>query len=739
MGKKVLLLCMFLAGILAGCASGEDPADSASSAVRPEEAVAAEHTPLEADLGRMDYIQLVGDVCCYVRYDKIPDSQRIARYLCRQEGEEPEEVVFVYGEEGTDDYLMCSRVDAEGNWYNLFQRDTLEGTDIFLEKRSGQGEALYCVQAEGFAGILLEERVTDGAAGPQGEFCAVTGRGTILVWDGQGAEQCAIEMSVEEPDGAGLVNAGEAGVYLYHSADVDSIIFQKVDSGQGALGQMLTVELPSPSREEMAQILGSSYGGERIRVYSTYGESCFLSAEDGLWRSSFGGGEPEYLFGWADPYVSLEREQIEQISESDGGLVLLRYDAVLESSVRLRVDWRKQEELAGKTVVTLGCDTYASENLESAARRYNAQSSQYLVEVKTYDLAGSGEKLDEMTLELLQGKGPDLFDFSFSLSISAGYYASKGILEDLTPFLARSGIRLVEPVEEALKIDGGFYTLGESFFLKGLVCQQGYAGGGGLSIQECREMADAYPEAYFKKNTSPALALELLLDADMTSYIDLQEGTCRFDSGEFEALLDMVSSWKDPAGREAGSLYAAPDELRQKKYLVEEVSFMNMVDYLAVSGAVRDFGMVAGYPNSRGEAMYQVCFQNLYGMNSASLNKEGAWDFLEYLVSEENQKRITSFFPITEEGFLAALQKGQGENEASFNLFTMERETGLVPGEQDMEDMWEIVSHVYYPDRQQSVISAIIREEAQAVFDGGKTSRQAAETIQNRVSLFLAE
>lgn len=745
MRKKIFILCMLLIGVLAGCAAhADDPAEGTGAAAgsgpegTPEVAAVVGRTAMDVDLGDMNHIQLIGDTCYYVKYEKIPDSDQIARHLCRQEGEGPEEIIYTYAESTADFYLMCSRVDASGNWYNIYSRDAEGETAVYLEKLDRQGGLQYRMQMDQFAGALLEERIIDGAAGPRGEFCAVTFKGTVLWWDGQGEELRKTASGVEVPDMAetvGLVSAGEEGVYLYHSITGSSITFQKTDSGEESLGQKTVVELQPASGGGAARPSGSLYSGDLIQVYGTWGESCFLSDKGGLWRYSFRDGGLEYMFGWSDPYVSLERGQIEQISEDSGGLLLLRHDAALDSSARLRLDWRRQEELSGKTVITLGGDTNASDNLEAAAKRYNAQSDKYLVEVRTYDLTNYGKELDEMTLALLQGKGPDIFDFSFSPDISLGYYASKGILEDLDPYLAGSGIGLVGPVADALRVDGKLYTLGESFFLRGMVCQQGYSQDGGISIQQCREMADAYPEAYFKKNTGHSGMLDLLLAADMASYIDLQEGTCRFDSGEFAGLLDMVNSWKEPAFDNT-SLYAVADELGRKEYLVEEVFFMGMADYLAVRNAARDFGAVTGYPNSRGEAMYQVCFQNLYGMNSASPNKEGAWDFLRYLISEENQKRISVHFPITEEGFSDALQNGF---QATFSLFTGGMERGLVPTEQDMEEVQEIIRHIYYPDNQQSVISGIISEEAKAVFDGSKTSEQAAETIQNRVSLFLAE
>lgn len=743
MWKKILLLCVLFTGILGGCAAPSDDSGNKEDA-EGEILTVVEKVRLDSDLSAMEHIQLVGDTLYYVRYgtyEADPDSGQITVYFCRQQGEGPEEILHTCVEKGSDYNLRCSRVDAWGNRYNLYSRRSGEEAGVFLEKLDIQGNRQYCTRAELFADELRQ--IQDGAVGPGGEFYALKAGGTVFRWDGQGKELQKIAADMEENDqkrAAGFVNAGEAGVYLYDNTG-DGVTFRKVDSGQNGLGKKVKVELSSaPGAARPADSSVISAQKKLILAYSVYRDFCYLSDESGLWRYSFRDGKAEALLGWSDPYISLERDQIELISESGGALTLLCYDAQLKSSSRLLLDRRKVDELTGKTIITLGCndDPMALENLESMVKQYNAYSSQYLVELKTYNLRDSEGKLDEMTTDLLQGKGPDLFDLSFSFTVSMEYYASKGILENLDPYLADSGIRLVEPVLDALRVDGKLYTLSDSFLLNGLVCPREYSQDGGISIRQCMDMAEDYPDAYFIKNAGHRIVLDLMLDADMGSYVNLRDRTCRFDSEDFIGLLDMVNGWKEPTDdRESWS--SSLDELSRKKYLVERVTVTSMVDYLATRRAIRSFGTFAGYPNSGGEAMYRVSFSHLYGMNSASRVKDGAWDFLAYLISEENQKKKPLYFPMTEENFRAALEKGQGENEAFFSLFTGEKETGLVPTPQDIEDMWKIVEHVYYSDRQQSVISDIILEETGAVFDGKKTSREAAEKIQNRVSLFLAE
>lgn len=742
MRKIPFLICaLFLSLMLAGCAGRQEASEAVTDMEGRTEEVAAvvDRTQMEVGFDKMDYLQLIGDACYYTRYEKIPDSDRKEVQYCRQVGDKEEEILYVYAEEeGQEYYLMCSRTDMSGNWYNLLYETDGQEMGIYLEKRNEKGEELYRIQTEQFADIIWQERVRDGAVGSGGEFYVLTYGGTLLLWDEQGNELRQITAGNSDEENnlweSGLINAGDAGVYLYHST-ADSVTFQQVDAGQTSLGREEKVDV-SPDSQNGYMGSAETFQNEGIRVYGTCGEYCYLAQEQGLWRYSFSEGWAEHLFDWSDSFVNLGKSQIRQIAEGSSGLILLSYDPVLDLSSRLIIDRKNADELPEKTVITLGCGIIGRYNLEDAVKRYNAQSSQYLVEFREYNDTAEKGQLDEMTAALLKGEGPDLFDFASSFSSSVDYYAAKGILEDLTPYLDESGITLVEPVAEAMKIDGKLYTLGPAFHLRCLVSLKGYSQDGGMSISQCMEMVDKHPDAYFMKNTDHTIMLDILMDANIDSYLDIQGKNCYFDSGEFIGLLDAVKDWKEPPVETI--YYTTADELYQQKYLASEENIGSMVEYLILKNAVGDFALIAGYPNTQGEAMYKIGFPSLCGINSASPNKEGAWDFLKYLILEENQNQ-GYYFPIIEDRFKEALKTGQGEGDSYTSLFSGENETGLFPAPEDEQEIWEMLNHVYFSDNRQSIIEDIISEEAMSVFDGSKTPEQAASVIQNRVSNFLKE
>lgn len=759
MKKKVLLLGMVLIWILtlAGCAADKEETSKeevisqsenssnqqSSNSQTGEVAAVVERKQLDVDFNQMYYLQLLEDNSYYIRYEKIADLDLMKIYCCRQKKEEPEEILYTYTEEEGIGYsLKCSRIDPLGNLYNLYNKDTQGETALFLEKINEQGESQYCVQIEKFEDTITQEYIMDGTVSSQGEFCALTTKGTLLFWDAQGKElqKLLIEDFQSSEDRyqeqqTGFVNAGEAGIYFYSSSE-GKAIFQKIDNQQAKLEKKIEANLSSQSSDLKKK------RQESITAYSMYQDFCYLADNKSLWRYSFADGNLEYLLDWSDSYVNLQKEEIEQLSEGEEGIVVLSYNNNLHTSRRLVIDWKNIGELEEKIIITLGCvdDEFAMQSLERVVARYNEQSEKYRIEFKKYENKYSYGELDKMTVDLLRGEGSDLFDFTFSNNISVDYYAAKGILEDLTPYLESSGIKLVEPVAEAMKIDGKLYTMSDSFLLNCLISPKGYSKDGGISIQQCIEMAKAYPKAYFMKNASQGIMLNLLMEGNMDAYINMQEGTCSFDSEEFIELLDTVKEWEE-SSENLGYMPTTADDLYQQRYLVTQTTIHSMVEYLITKNAIKDFACITGYPNEQGEARYRLVNTTLYGVNSASKNKEGAWDFLLYLLSEENQKQATqaAVFPIVQEYLEEVIQRGQGEGDSYQSLFTGKEEKGFVPTQQDQEELLELIENVYYIDRQQSVIENIISEETQSVFEGNKTAQQAASMIQNRISVFLNE
>lgn len=107
----------------------------------------------------------------------------------------------------------------------------------------------------------------------------------------------------------------------------------------------------------------------------------------------------------------------------------------------------KSEDITGvkkeKITLTLGCVDSNSE-IENAVIQFNAENEQYIILIKEYteQLEQSAQWQTAANLllnDVLAGKGPDIIALDTDY-LDAALLAEKGVLEDMRPFLAESGI-----------------------------------------------------------------------------------------------------------------------------------------------------------------------------------------------------------------------------------------------------------------------------------------------------------
>ncbi len=765
--KKVLLLlvlCLTFTGCAQDEATQKETTEVSGGAVSGEgtekTSAVVDRSELEMNYQESDYLQIIGDTCYYIRHEQGEDDGQISVLYCRKVGDGEEEIIhtYNYNREENESYLDYTCCGADGSWYNLWRVFAGVEASWYLEKLDASGsEVFHSELPEEWGHSLRTEFIQDAAVSANGEFCVMTEQNTVLLWDNQGKELGMLDASsagissgtaevVTMTKKKGVISAGTAGLFLYQSDNGEQaeqkIAFVPINLEEVTLEKTFVADI---SETAGGRIAGLTVLEEGVAVYGGYEAFCYLATEDSLWKcllkdntvegGSMERGSVEKLFNWLDPYISVDRNQLVGIGQDGESMIFLCYDAALETTMRLKVENQKLDELAEKTVITLGYyegSTAVLENLQSVVQEYNSQSERFSVEIRSYQSDGY-QGMDELTMALLQGEGPDLFDLS---GLSMEYYSAKGVMEDLNPYLESSGIQLLESVEKALKKDGKVYALADQFTIKCIVLPQGYSTHGGVGLEQCMEMVKAYPEAYVRKNANKFSYLSLLLEVDMDSYVDIQEGTCSFDSEEFISLLEAVSSWEDAP--DAAGYITTADEIYNKEYLLAEVSILEMSNYLVLRRAFGEFACIAGYPNQAGEARYCMELTDHYAMNSASENKEGAWDFLQYLLSDTAQKKA-DFFPVTKDAFEEAIREKRGENYYYISPYTGMKESNLDPTEEDIQQIYNILDNMYYFDATPSAISNIITEEVKGVFEGSVPAEKAAENIQNRVALFLNE
>lgn len=752
MRKRIFAItfCFIITACLSGCANREDGSPDAASAVREntDELVdVAQKFKVEADLGKMNNLQLIGNSLYYNMYGQNKETEEYYLECCRQTGFEEPEVIHTYED---NIRMISSCVDQSGNWYNFYLNGDEQKYEYFLEKLNEHGIPQFCVEVTDSPELSGMEGVSGCGVTGQGEFCILTAQGDILIWDDQGKKLSNLSAQWKDiphlEKDRGLVNAGEDGIYLY-VCEKNIVELRQLKISEKTLGSAVTVEVPA-DLENGANVFSDTYAW--VKLTDGYSDGIFIVGKDALWQYIPSEDKLIESLVWSDEYLNIQPDSIERISRDGEKMMLLTYDRQQQVSGRIEVNKRRRAEIPGKETIVLGCRENELKNLEGLINKYNDRSEEYYIQLMTYGTRGdpAGSLVDEMDIALLKGEGPDLISLT---SYSMDAYSSKGVLVELTSYMERDSTvkeeDLLDSVLEALKIDQGLYGIGPEFVILGLVTQPGYAVNGGISISRFKEMVAEHPDSFITQYGSFGGYLNMMMLADAGHYIDWQERSCSFNSEGFIALLEMIKEWKKTPDDVSADLAAIPasERLFRKNYLFENAGISNMWDYLQIKSGFGEAGELCGYPNEEGEQRYLLSLPYLFGIGSASGHKEGAWDFMKYILSEdfkkEERKSMSAAFPVREENFEAYIQEGYEKDviiRSNRNRYSGEEEPAADPTEKDIAGLKEMVNHVFYyeMDRQ---ISNIIYEETQPVFDGQKEASEAAVIIQNRVSLLLNE
>ena len=129
----------------------------------------------------------------------------------------------------------------------------------------------------------------------------------------------------------------------------------------------------------------------------------------------------------------------------------------------------------------------------------------------------------------------------------------------------------------------------------------------------------------------------------------------------------------------------------------------------------------------------------MFAINSDSKNKEGAWDFLEYLLSEEYQKLLREGFPVRKD----CIEIYLNDMYDPYVKFSEDIGEASEYGsrEENIARMREMLDAAVFNDWRGKInpLRDIIYEEVQMYFAGDATLDETVNKIQNRVQLYLDE
>ena len=418
------------------------------------------------------------------------------------------------------------------------------------------------------------------------------------------------------------------------------------------------------------------------------------------------------LFDWSEP--GIVSPGYTNLYELGDGSWLLFYRG--QTSLELL----EEKLLPPKTTLTLLTD-YPRAELYTIVNDFNRTSEGYRVEVQL--LGEGGLTAELLRTQLIAGEGPDIFAFydrSSLADLGANSFEDLLIYLDADEEYGRD--TLAPELLEAMCVQGKLSWLPYSFGISTFTAPSAYLSEPGFSFDEAKQAAAKAGLPLFPGWMTRDILWGWLSDFAVGQYMDLETGTCSFDSEDYISLLEECAAAAAEFGSDSAALYNS---------LLQFELLQNLIRVSTISDNYGGAYAFVGVPNeTTNGSMFSpdLCF----AISSTSGNKDAAWQLVRSCLSDEHQQMNLTSFPASASVLDAmindAVKNGVHYYEYEYELDEADaaKLRGLISETQTVQDAYPAVLN-------------IMAEDAAQFFAGQITAEQAAVYTQNRVSTWLAE
>ncbi len=352
-----------------------------------------------------------------------------------------------------------------------------------------------------------------------------------------------------------------------------------------------------------------------------------------------------------------------------------------------------QDRLNEKIKLTVGGIGLNESSIMGSINEFNATNEKY--QIVTEDYADAAASLDQartvMQTKAMAGDGPDIISFE---GISPLKWIGAGMLYNMDglvagdPDINENDILIWNALHEY----NGLYLMSPTFWTETLACSsetmQKYEGWTINDYLEIEKSLDSNQSMIYYMN--PENFIVSIGGRYLQKALDLVNASCDFDNEEFISILESAV--------QAGCYEACGQTL----------------SYI-------------GWPTVDGSNGTDIRLTQAVGINKATKNIEGCWEFVKYLLKNpiliDNASGMPTYAPLVNED-LKMLNSGEPKFKTT---------------EEDMEIVINLAKEseqlTYYDEE----VMNIILNESSAFIQGNASASETAKRIQSRVSLYMKE
>ena len=367
--------------------------------------------------------------------------------------------------------------------------------------------------------------------------------------------------------------------------------------------------------------------------------------------------------------------------------------------------------------------------VKNAVVRFNRLNKEYQVILEDYGYSyetASGAQT-RLGAALSSSAPPDLLSLS---GRDLEKDMEKGLLEDLSPWLEKSGVLnredFLENALDGYTIEGCLAGIPVRFSLTAVGGRTSQVGGlDSWTMEDVYALAERYPEqtlllsdASYDTDTGKGsrrlvtrehLLKQFCADWYLEEYVDWKEGKCHFDNEGFRRLLRWIGehSEEPPVSDPRTRIIYKSGYLPEEALLMEDYITFDRVALWKIQCG-EELTLI-GFPTADGRGTVSLHVEAPLGIIAGAGNREGAWEFLEYYISSSaDEKWIYGLLPTNR----TLLQK--------------------------LMDFLETADFTPESGLRNTVVS-IVLEETAPYYAGDKSLDEVIGIIQNRVQLLLNE
>lgn len=608
-------------------------------------------------------------------------------------------------------------------------------------------ERIFSDTSDGNSGYFYLNFVSGDNAGN----LFIASNGKLARYDQEGNFQNEIILSGENSDVvsssiAGMLTMEDNAVMLAYHAE-RGIAFIEIDPLTGALGQ--NYELPGN------EYWYSYYPGVDYDIYLT--DSYYL------YGYNFGDAEITKIMNYLNSDLNIySLENVIGISKEEflGAI----YDAGVSGQRLCRFSKVDPKDIKEKKVITVGSvSTYWE--MRSEVVKFNKSNDTYRIQLVDYSAMEYAEEdyyaaaLNRLNTDIASGNCPDVVLLEMGMPVES--YNAKGLFADLYEFIDQDSEldrdQFMPNILAALSTDGHLYQIAPQYSISTIVGKTADVGTEpGWSLTEMKQLLATKPEGtqLFEDYTTQSTILYLAMTLGGDQFIDWKNGKCNYNSQSFIELLEFVSQFPgddaEITPRDENYWNDYDSYWRTGKFLLRNINLSSLKDYSYIEkGVYGDEITMIGFPTEDGVGT-SIYANMQMAVSAKSRNKEGAWEFIRYFLTDEYQEQITYYLPLStkrlDELALEATQKSyfideNGNKEEYDDYYYINGAEVLIPPMTQAE-IEALKERIYSVDRlavYSSELYNIIVEEAAPYFAGQKSVQEVVDIIQSRAQIFVSE